>query len=186
YEIAKKRQDEAEKGLDSIVSQSTDTNQAQIALFSLAAAAQSYRKIYDTFLQRHTESIQQQTFPISDARSVSPASVRKTSPKTVPVWIVTVLAGGMLGVGAGAFREIMDRGFRTREQVRSVLETDCLALIPLLPDKRRMRFFGSQPFALQRARQAQLAISHARQIEPRSICGTPKMMQTIIDSPSSP
>src|SRR5262249_31435544 len=146
----------------------------------------SYRKLYDTFLQRHTESIQQQTFPISDARPVSSASAIKTSPKALQVWIVTILAGGMLGVGAGAFREIMDRGFRTREQVRSVLETECLALIPLLPDKRRMRFFGSQSFALQQARKAQLAISDARQIEPRSICHTPKMMQTIIDTPSSP
>jgi len=83
----------------------------------------------------------------------------------------------------------MDRGFRTREQVRSVLDTECLALIPLLQqDKRRMRFFGSQPFALQQARKAQHLISHDRQIqiEPRSICSTPRMMQTIIDSPSSP
>jgi polysaccharide biosynthesis transport protein len=186
YEIAKKRQDELEKELGSVVSQSTDTNQAQVALFSLVAAAQSYRKLYDNFLQRHTETIQQQTYPISDARQVSSASVSKTSPKTLRVWIVTIFAGGMLGVGAGALREIMDRGFRTREQVRSVLDTECLALIPLLPDKRRIRLFGSQRFALQQARKAQLAISHAPQIEPRSICGTPRMMQTIIDSPSSP
>src|SRR5262249_24976083 len=146
-----KRQDELEKDLASVVSQSTDTNQAQVSLFSLSAAAQSYRKLYDTFLQRHTESIQQQRFPISDARPVSTASVSRTSPKTLRVWLVTILAGGALGVGAGAFREIMDRGFRTREQVRSVLETECLAVIPLLPDKQRMRFFGSKPFALQRA-----------------------------------
>src|SRR5262249_7271887 len=184
YEIAKKRQDELEKELASLVSQSTNTNQAQVSLFSLVAAAQSYRKLYDDFLQRHTESIQQQTFPISDARTLSAASVKKTGPKTLQVWIGTILAGGMLGVGAGAFREIMDRGFRTREQVRSVLETECLALIPLLPNKRRL--FGSGSFALQQARKAQLAISHAPQIEPRSICYTPKMVQTIFDSPSSP
>jgi succinoglycan biosynthesis transport protein ExoP len=186
YGIAKKRQEELGKELTSVVSQSTDTNQAQVALFSLVAAAQSYRKLYDNFLQRHTETIQQQTYPISDARQVSAASVSKTSPKTLQVWIVTILAGGMLGVGAGAFREIMDRGFRTREQVRSVLDTECLALIPLLPDKRRNRLFGSQQFALQQARKAQPAISHAPQIDSRSICGTPRMMQTIIDSPSSP
>jgi succinoglycan biosynthesis transport protein ExoP len=186
YGIAKKRQDELEKELASVVSQSTDTNQAQVSLFSLVAAAQSYRKLYDNFLQRHTETIQQQTFPISDARPVSAAAASQTSPKTLRVWLVTILAGGMLGVGAGAFREIMDRGFRTRDQVRSVLETECLALIPLLPDKRRMRFFGSKPFALQQARKAQLAIVHARETEPRSICCTPKMMQTIIDAPSSP
>jgi polysaccharide biosynthesis transport protein len=190
YGIAKKRQEEVGKDLTSIVSQSTDTNQAQVALFSLVAAAQSYRKLYDNFLQRHTETIQQQTYPISDARQVSSASASKTSPKTLRVWMVTIFAGGMLGVGAGALREIMDRGFRTREQVRSVLDTECLALIPLLQqDKRRMRFFGSQPFALQQARKAQHLISDARQIqieEPRSICSTPRMMQTIIDSPSSP
>src|SRR5262245_11626647 len=186
YQIAKKKQDELEQGFTTLLSQSAQTNQAQVALFSLEAAAQSYRKLYDNFLQRHTESIQQQTFPISDARSVSPASVRKTSPKPLQAWMVTILAGGMLGVGAAAFREIMDRGFRTREQVRSVLETECLALIPLLPDKRRMRLFGSQPFALQQARKAQLAISRAPQLEARSICSTPRMMQTVIDSPSSP
>src|SRR5262249_790730 len=55
YEIAKKRQDESEKGLAAIVSQSTETNQAQVALFSLESAAQSYRKLYDNFLQQYTE-----------------------------------------------------------------------------------------------------------------------------------
>ena len=39
----------------------------------------------------------------------------------------------MLGVGFGVFREMMDRGFRTRDQVRSILNTECLALIPMLP-----------------------------------------------------
>ena len=43
-EIAKKRQDEAEKRLGALVSQSTKTNQTQVTLFSLEAAAQSYRK----------------------------------------------------------------------------------------------------------------------------------------------
>src|SRR5205807_9423501 len=87
YAIGKKRQDELEKALASLVSQSTETNQAQVALFSLEAQAQSYRKIYDTFLQQHTESVQQQSFPISNARTISPASMAsKTAPKTLQVW----------------------------------------------------------------------------------------------------
>src|SRR5262249_13622211 len=121
HQIAKKKQDELEKSFTTLISQSTQTNQAQVALFSLEAAAQSYRKLYDNFLQRHTETVQQQTFPISDARSVSPAAISKISPSALPVWIMTIFAGGMLGVGLGASREVMDRGFRTREQVRSVL-----------------------------------------------------------------
>ena len=95
YEIAKKRQNEVEKGLATVVSQSTETNQAQIALFSLEAAAQSYRKIYDSFLQRHTESVQQQSFPISDARPISSATASQTAPQALRVWLVTIFAGGM-------------------------------------------------------------------------------------------
>ena len=62
-QIAKKQQDDAEKGLNGLISQSTETNQAQVALFSLEAAAQSYRKLYDSFLQKHTETVQQQSIP---------------------------------------------------------------------------------------------------------------------------
>src|SRR6185436_16006512 len=63
-EIAQKRQADAEKALSSMISQSTETNQAQVTLFSLDAAAKSYRKLYDNFLTQYTESVQQQSYPI--------------------------------------------------------------------------------------------------------------------------
>jgi succinoglycan biosynthesis transport protein ExoP len=180
YEIAKKRQDELEQELAGLVSQSTVTNQAQVALFSLEAAAQSYRKIYDNFLQQHTVSIQQQTFPVTEARQTSAGSAIKTAPKPLQVGIVAIFVGGILGVGLGAFREIRDRGFRTREQVRSVLATECLALIPLLPHDRRKRFLSSrQSLAMEPIGKAQLAVAH------RALSSGPKSMRTIVDSPSS-
>src|SRR5207253_9002761 len=132
YELSKKRQEEFDKRLGALVSQSTETSQAQITLFSLDAAAKGYRRLYDNFLQRHTESVQQQTFPVTEARQISAASVKQTGPKTGAIAMGTVLAGVMLGGGLAAFREIMDRRFRTREQIQSVLATDCLALVPLL------------------------------------------------------
>jgi polysaccharide biosynthesis transport protein len=178
YEIAKKAQDVLEGGLTALVSQSTQTNQAQVALFSLEAAAQSYRKLYDSFLQRHTETVQQQSFPISDARSVSPATVIKTGPKRLQAWIMTIFAGGMLGVGFGALREILDRGFRTREQVQSVLATECLALVPRLRDGRSKRSFGDQrAIAVQRKRM---------EMGPRSILSASKVLRTVVSSRSSP
>ena len=139
-EIAKTRQDELEKGLANLISQSGETNQAQVVLFSLEAAAQSYRKLYDNFLQRQTESVQQQSWPISDARPVSPAFAKKTFPRPLMAWPVAIFAGLMLGVGISGLREIRDRGFRTREQVRSVLGVECLALVPLLTLRRRRQF----------------------------------------------
>jgi succinoglycan biosynthesis transport protein ExoP len=183
YEIAKKREDEFDKSQAKLVSQSTETNQAQVTLFSLDATAKSYRRLYDNFLQRHTESVQQQTFPISEARQVSAASAIKTGPKTALVGLMTIVAGAMIGGGLAAFREIMDRKFRTREQVQSVLATECLALVPLLTDGRRKRIFSKpQPQALESRREEQFAIT--RRVEPRSICITPKIMQTIIDAPA--
>jgi succinoglycan biosynthesis transport protein ExoP len=176
FDIAAKRQNELEKEVASIVSKATNTNQAAVALFSLTAAAESYRKLYDNFLQQHTVSIQQQTFPVTEARQTSAASVLKTSPKPVLVWTVTILAGGILAVGLGVLREIWDRGFRTRDQIRSVLETECLALVPLLPDSRGRRAFSGQ---------GRLALQQA-ELPPRSISCTPNMMRAVIDSPSSP
>src|SRR5207302_9088940 len=38
----------------------------------------------------------------------------------------------MLGVGFGVLREIMDAGFRTKEQVQFALEMECVALVPRL------------------------------------------------------
>jgi succinoglycan biosynthesis transport protein ExoP len=185
YEIAKKRQEEAEKQLAATISRSTDTNQAKVALFSLEAAAASYRRLYDNFLQRHTESIQQQTFPVSDARPISSAVAVKTGPRTAQVWLITVLAGGALGAGFGAFRELMDRGFRTREQVRSLLSTECLALVPMLTDGRRRRFLANrQSLPMESIRHADFAT--AEQVLPRRISCGPKIMRTMIDSPWSP
>ena len=176
YEIAKKAQDELEKSLTGLISQSQTTNQAQVTLFSLEAAAQSYRKIYESFLQRHTEAVQQQSFPISEARQVSPASVIKTGPQALKIWLATIFAGGALGIGFGALREIRDRGFRTREQVQAVLGYECLALVPLLaaPVTSRMRL-------PRRALPAPIANQGHQTMRPSS-----EILRNVLQTPSSP
>jgi succinoglycan biosynthesis transport protein ExoP len=169
YEIAKIRQDEAEKAVTGLISDSQETNQAQVTLFTLQAAAQSYRKIYDSFLQQYTQSVQQQSFPITEARAVSSAGAIKTSPKPLQVWLVAMFAGGMLGVGFATFREIMDRGFRTREQVRSVLDTECLAMVPRLTAPAMPIPPGWQSIVIQPTRKAGSAIVNALGVAPKSI-----------------
>jgi polysaccharide biosynthesis transport protein len=182
YEIAKKREDDFDKSMGKLVSQSTETNQALVTYFSLDAAAKSYRRLYDNFLQRHTESVQQQTFPVTEARQISSASAVKTGPKTSLIAMATIVAGAMLGGGLAAFREIMDRKFRTREQVQSVLATECLAMVPLLADNSKKRIFSKpRPLALEQRREESFDISG--RVGARSICITPKIMQTIIDAP---
>jgi succinoglycan biosynthesis transport protein ExoP len=58
-------------------------------------------------------------------------------------WLVTIFAGGTLGLGLGALRELFDRGFRTTDQVKSVLNTECVGLIPRLDSRVPLRPFRS-------------------------------------------
>src|SRR5215472_2713187 len=74
YEIAKAREESISKSLTEIVSVSQTTNQAQIVLRDLESSAQSYRVLHDNFLQRYMESVQQQSFPITEARLITTAT----------------------------------------------------------------------------------------------------------------
>ncbi len=83
YEIAKQRQAGSERELAQAVVQSQVANRAQVQLTELESNAQSYRTLYDDFLQRYTESVQAQSFPITEARVVTPAArpLTKSHPK---------------------------------------------------------------------------------------------------------
>ena len=123
YEVLKQRQDEIEKQLAEAVSQSQTTGQAQVTLRELDSKATGYRNLYDSFLQHYMGSAQQETFPISEARILSPASPPpfKSKPKSLLVLALSLIGGAGLGFGLGMLREVTDRVFRTGEQ----LEAEC-------------------------------------------------------------
>ena len=131
-EIATQREDGLRKELSRAIAQSQTSDSAEITLRQLEATAQSYKKLYDNFLQRYTESVQQQSFPISEARLISPATppTGKSSPKTLLILGVSCLFGSALGFGIGWLRDRADSAFRTTEDVEYFLDLDCLALVP--------------------------------------------------------
>ncbi|WFU70970.1 polysaccharide biosynthesis tyrosine autokinase [Bradyrhizobium sp. CB2312] len=131
-EIAKSREEASQKSLNDAISQSNDTSQAQIVLRDLESNAQSARALSDNFLQMYMVSVQQQSFPITEARVITPAaiSLSPSSPKTLLVLLGSLLVGGLFA-GAGAFiRDMMDRVFRTAPQVEAMLGMSCLAVVP--------------------------------------------------------
>jgi capsular exopolysaccharide synthesis family protein len=68
-----------------------------------------------------------------------------------------------------------------------VLETECLGLIPLLPDRRTRGASAWQALAAQSVKKLEFAAElGARRAELRSICSAPKIMRAIIEEPSSP
>ena len=71
YDIAKARENSLQESLAATVAGSQTTNKAQIELRQLESAAQSYRALYDNFQQRYTDSVQQQSFPMTEARVIT-------------------------------------------------------------------------------------------------------------------
>ena len=139
YEIAKQREAGVQKELSQAVSHSQDTDAAQVTLRELQSTAQTYKSLYENFLQRYMESVQQQSFPITEARLITSASrpLAKSHPRSGLILAIAGLGGMVLGFGLGLFRDLSDRVFRSSEQVESLLEADCIALVPLLtPDEK--------------------------------------------------
>jgi len=144
YEIAKQREKALEKGLSSVVSDSQMTDQAQVALRDLESSAQTYRTLYNSFLQRYTESVQQQSFPTTEARVITSASapLYKSSPKPTLTMLVAGFLGLGLGLGLGRLRDLSDRTFRSSDQVETILEVNCIGILPDMDAARTAKVPG--------------------------------------------
>jgi exopolysaccharide transport family protein len=138
YAVAKQHEAEIENQLNQTISQSQKANSAQGTLRELESKAGTYRSLYENFLQRYTGGIQQDSYPVTEARMVSLASPLTTRVKPKPIYIfaLSLLGGIALGVGVGLLRDLMDRVFRTRNQVQSLLQIPCIAMVPLLKTSR--------------------------------------------------
>jgi succinoglycan biosynthesis transport protein ExoP len=138
FETAKQRQQDIEKQLANAVSQSRTTNSAELTMRELDTSAKGYRGLYDSFLQRYMGSVQQESFPISQARVISPAAPPQKGKPTAGLILAIGLFGGIaLGAAVGFLREIMDRVFRTSSQVEAKLQVPCLSLVPLLRNRAK-------------------------------------------------
>jgi succinoglycan biosynthesis transport protein ExoP len=153
YAIAKTREASVQKSLSEIIAESQTTNEAQVTLRALDSGAQTSRALYDNFLQRYMESVQQQSFPVTEARVITKATrpLLKSAPRTGLILAVATMGGMILGVGIGMLREISDSVFRTSTQVEQHLHTTCLAVVPVVkPAKRSAAQEGDTDASAQR------------------------------------
>jgi succinoglycan biosynthesis transport protein ExoP len=134
YQIALSNQQSLEQSLANLIANAQVTNRDRLGLRDLESNAQVYHTIYDNFLQRYMEAIQQQSFPITEARVISSAAPpsTKSSPQTFPVLAIAMALGLIVSFGAATLREAIDRVFRTTRQVEETLKTNCLAVLPML------------------------------------------------------
>lgn len=133
--IANAREEASQKSLNDTIAVSNDTSQAQIVLRELESNSQSARALSDNFLQLYMVSVQQQSFPITEARAITQASelsAPKTSPKTLLVLVAAIVGGCIIASFVALLLELLDRVFRTVHQVEGLLQTNCLASIPVV------------------------------------------------------
>lgn len=137
-DIALARQKSLEASLAGQVGISADANQDMVTLRELEREADSYKNLYQTMLERYQETLQKQSFPMSEARVLTVASAPNgaSAPRTLLVLVLALGVGGVLGAAWAAFRELTDRGFRTSAQVTEALGLEFLGMLPAVPARR--------------------------------------------------
>jgi succinoglycan biosynthesis transport protein ExoP len=137
YEVAAAREKATAENLERQQAIAIEANDAQVQLHQLEQEADSYKSLYENNLKNYRELTQQESFPIADARLIARANlpIAPSHPQKALAIAISLALGAMAGLGIGVAREVMDRVFRTTEQVREELGVTALGLLPLLQDK---------------------------------------------------
>jgi capsular exopolysaccharide synthesis family protein len=100
----------------------------------LDTTAQTYRRIYESYLRAYAESVQKQSYPITNARVITSASplIGKSHPKTKLILALGGFAGAFVGFGIAFFRQSIDHSVSSARQIREEIGVECLASVPLL------------------------------------------------------
>jgi succinoglycan biosynthesis transport protein ExoP len=137
--------DARERELSNSVSEAervaTEANKNQVQLRELERQSDTYQKLHETFLQRYHESVQEQSFPVTEARVIEKSEVPTSAnyPQKSLIVAISAFLGALFGTGVGAMREMRDRFFRTAEQVREELGIEYLGSSPIITSRKITR-----------------------------------------------
>ena len=144
YEIAKAREDLLRASLGKQVREVGTSGRAQVDLKELQAASQTYHTIFENFMQKYTEAVQEQSFPISDARVITLATppFGTSWPKTKLIALLGLLVGLGGGFGHSLVLRNSDRTLRRPRDVEERFRLECIGLVPLIatsePPKKQL------------------------------------------------
>lgn len=133
-EVARGKEQSLALDLSGLVGENAGTNQTLVQLRELEREADTYRNLYQAFMQRYQEALQQQSFPVTEARVITEATPPRTAsaPRRGTILALSLLLGAMVGGGLGALREYRDRVFRVAADVRDGLGLDFLGLLQVV------------------------------------------------------
>jgi succinoglycan biosynthesis transport protein ExoP len=132
--IARQQEEGLRLNIDSEGLNAGQVSQEQVHLEELQQRSDALRALYNTFLTRYEESVQQQSFPIPAVRIITDALLPESasSPRMLVTIAAALLAGCFMGAVLGTFNELRERSFRTGLQVRTELGKRFLGYLPHL------------------------------------------------------
>jgi Mrp family chromosome partitioning ATPase len=126
---------------DQALRQGSVNGSAQQDNSRLQREVESNRAVYQLILDRYTSSLQQMSFPYTQASIIAGARVpqEKSFPNASMVLVLSALAGLLIGLGLVAYLELTDDSFRSPQQVEATLGIPVIGLLPRPGATRRAR-----------------------------------------------
>lgn len=99
-----------------------------VELRELERKASAVRSLYTSFLQKYQQSLQEQSFTVSNVRILNPAKVPggASFPNTSRITMLSLVLGLMAASGWVAIAELRDKKVRTGEQIQRILGLEFL------------------------------------------------------------
>lgn len=132
HEIAKSKEITLQSELDAVKGTSLSSSRSQIALRELQRRADSTRGLYTKMLDKSNEEVEKQSLPSVNARVISYAAPPSSSswPNKKLVMTVSLLLGGLAGIGFAFLREQFERFLWKAEDLESAANRTCLGMLP--------------------------------------------------------
>jgi succinoglycan biosynthesis transport protein ExoP len=155
--VAKARERELNNNMAKLQSDAARVDLAGVELADLTSEADTNRQLFQTFLTRFKEIVEQQGLQEADARILSAADVPVTPsyPQTGLVTLIAFAASLVLGVLLVFVVERWDSdyGFRSADEIQTALGVRALALVPDL-SRRETQGDPAEDYILQKPNSA--------------------------------
>jgi polysaccharide biosynthesis transport protein len=155
--VARAREQELNNAMGRLQGDAARVDLAGVELRDLTRDAETNRELFETFLVRFREIVEQQGLQDADARILSTADTPNfpSHPKTVLFTTITFAASLVLGVLLVFVVERWDSdyGFRSADEIQAALGVRALALVPDL-SRRETQGISAEDYLLQKPNSA--------------------------------
>jgi polysaccharide biosynthesis transport protein len=155
--VARARETEMQTSMNNLQTGAAGANMAEVELRSLTREAESNRQLFETFLTRFREIVEQQELQEADARILSSADTPTTpSYPNLPLFTLIAFAASLVLGTMLVFvieRWDSDYGFRSADEIHSTVGLRALALVPDL-NRRETQGVAAEEYVLQKPNSA--------------------------------